>query len=106
MSVAITESKTVACVRHHLTSDGTHVFYEYEGNFTPAKSNDFGDKLHKWFTTEHGNPLVSRFIARTYASTSDRWKNVGVETLNDETVALTANGVDENVVYARKVVFL
>lgn len=106
MSLPVLDKK-ITCTRHFLTEDGTHVFYEYEGNFTAAKNDDFGDKLHEWFMNEHNNPLVPLFVSRTYANTSDRWKNVKVEeTKNDATVILTANGVDEIVTFANKVVFL
>ena len=102
----LTATKTTEpLTRHYLSADGTHVFYAYNGNFTTAKSDDFGDKLLAWMRPN--NPIVSRFVARTHAGTSDRWKNVEVEVpMFNQVAIISADGVEEIVVFKNKVVFL
>jgi hypothetical protein len=91
--------------RHLVDEDGTHFLFPYEGNFTESKSDMFGDNLLYWRDSQF-KPMDSRWIARTYASTSDRWKNMKLIAVDEDTVLLTADGVKDITLTRGKAIFL
>lgn len=94
----------LSLTRHFVSDNNTHFFFPYDGNFTEKKSDLFGDKLLSWFDT-HSSILTTRWITRTYASTSDRWKNVKCVALDEDTVQITADGVEPFTIPFNKAVF-